>query len=477
MNRILIFTFFFAICAASLSAQTVSLDPTFGKEGMTIIPNTTEIKLLDFDKLGNIIAIGETHVDGKNYLTITKTNPNGIPEQNFGSGGTATILEYELLDSPLGLKIRDENKIFISGIFRITETDEVKSMFMQFNEDGSFDETFGDKGKIFLIMGGDSYIYSVNLENKDFVLFGCALSSSDIPYISKYNYAGERVANFGENGRLYLTNNETFSISPKSIKILNDQSIFICGNALLKIDRNGNYIKDFANNGIWDIPFYTFEQMSITDIIEDNNQNLILLIAFYDNANPTDLESCLYRLYPDGTTDKDFGNEGYCLNYFQTYFEPNISVKILESESRFIIGYHNEVVGINLNGTLDLSFNQTGMFKCENFTFKEMKFQDADKLVLGGTSKGNFAIARLIIPPKISVKELSSTDKTITIFPIPANNNIYFSQETKFEIMDIQGNVLLKSEKAIQVANVSFLKAGVYFVRFGDGSVGKFVKE
>ena len=42
--------------------------------------------------------------------------------------------------------------------------------------------------------------------------------------------------------------------------------------------------------------------------------------------------------------------------------------------------------------------------------------------------------------------------------------------------MDIQGRVLLRSENATQSVNVSYLKAGIYFIKFEDGGVRKFVK-
>ncbi|MCL2435332.1 MAG: T9SS type A sorting domain-containing protein, partial [Lentimicrobiaceae bacterium] len=101
-----------------------------------------------------------------------------------------------------------------------------------------------------------------------------------------------------------------------------------------------------------------------------------------------------------------------------------------------------------------------------------------DKLILGGrNSNGNFLLTRLNIPPAVSVKEQDNSFATQVIFPNPATDQLYFKKESKFEIMDIQGRILLKSEKFVQSVNVSHLRAGVYFIKFDDKQVRKFVKE
>ena len=65
----------------------------------------------------------------------------------------------------------------------------------------------------------------------------------------------------------------------------------------------------------------------------------------------------------------------------------------------------------------------------------------------------------------------------ISDFPNPAKDYLYFNSEQRFEIMDIQGRILLRSETAAQAVNVSHLKTGIYFIKFEDGGVRKFVKE
>jgi hypothetical protein len=80
---------------------------------------------------------------------------------------------------------------------------------------------------------------------------------------------------------------------------------------------------------------------------------------------------------------------------------------------------------------------------------------------------------------KIYVDELginSTTKNNISIHPNPANETLYFNTETAFEITDLQGKVLLRTDKSVNSVDISKLSAGVYFVRTGN-FVQKFIKE
>ena len=64
------------ILALNGHSQVVSIDNSFGQNGKTIIPNTTEIGFFDFYKQGNIIASGiATNDAGKYNITMAKPMP------------------------------------------------------------------------------------------------------------------------------------------------------------------------------------------------------------------------------------------------------------------------------------------------------------------------------------------------------------------------------------------------------------------
>jgi len=471
-------------------AQSVSFDSTFGQNGIVIFPTTGDISRFNFDNYGNIIAIGNTALD--NCLAIIKTDANGILDEDFGTNGIK-LLDYKYTGI-YDFKITNENKILLVGQFNSLV------MMMQFNEDGSFDNSFGNNGRKIINTTNEEVIL-VNLENNDFLLFG-GVQDPFVPYISKYNYMGEIDINFGENGKMYLTDNEAFKTFPSCIKILNDQSIIIAGFdasnsddwelAFCKINSNGNLVTNFANSGIWKMNIYRdihgFDEESFenfTDLIEDSNGNLIFLgnifhSSMYPNLEGSPVYICFF--YPNGTMNSNFGTDGF---YYHNDADRMISAhKILQNGSKFIVGIKNynmmsydRIISVNSDGILDIDFGHDGVFICENFMFRDMKTQGTNKLILGGSSNNVFSIVRLNIPSDVSVKQYDNIDNTVTIFPNPTRDYLYFNSEKQFEIVDMQGKVLLKSEKVVQSVNVSHLNTGFYIIKFEGNVMKKFVKE
>jgi hypothetical protein len=72
--------------------------------------------------------------------------------------------------------------------------------------------------------------------------------------------------------------------------------------------------------------------------------------------------------------------------------------------------------------------------------------------------------------------DFDSAQSDISFYPNPANEILYFSKETPFEIHDLLGKLVLHSEKYVNSVNINVLKAGVYFITIGNRKE-KFVKE
>ena len=487
----LTFSFFvFFCCAQTLNAQPVTLDPTFGQNGMTV-QNSGWGSTFVFDKLGNIINTG---VSG-NAVVMIKTSADGIIDKNFGNNGQIYVDENYILSSFEDLKITNDNKILLLGDH---EDNYTGIILRRFNENGSIDNTFGDNGVMNLtsITGAHQpssfHVSSVNLENDDFMLIGMTeLMSGFIAvqsYISKYNYDGELDESFGENGRVYLTDNETYNIHPcyKSVKILSDQSIVIAGYdnfkdagtmytgklAFCKLSPTGNLVANFANNGIWINSDPEYSEERFNSIIEGADSNLIFTASRF-NFHGSIGGEFIYNFYPDGTINSGFGTNGNCSPFTQYAG----ALRVVQNGTKYLVRDRYNIMSINNNGTIDTTFNNTGVFRFENSTFRAMKLQNADKLVVVGSVNDKFSIVRLNIPSNLSVNQFNNSDNSTIIFPNPTKDYLNFNTEQQFEIMDMQGRILLKSKHATQSVNVSHLKIGIYFIKFKDGCVEKFVKE
>jgi len=476
MNKLTLSLLVFASSIAiSAYSQNVTLDNTFGQNGRTIIPNTSEIHFLDFDVQGNIITVGyPTNSGGGNDLTIAKTNSNGIIDNGFGNNGVVKITDYDYI-SPLGLKITNDNKIVVIGSFSNVQIGVSENIMMRFNENGTVDQNFGDNGKVNLNVG---YTMSLNMESDDFILMA-KMDNHQVAHILKYNYAGEIDESFGENGIVSLTN----SIRPRCMKILNNGFIVIAGTygsfpntelGLGKLTPAGELDTNFANNGIWHLDVeqdFDFDHESFYNIFEDDNGNLILSGSGRSICGTSWSGAFLSKFSFNGILDTDFGDNGfYCSN-------TGISL-ISQIENKYLIaGYHNSGYKITIINKDGKSGNEA--YICGIIYLRNMKLQGNNKIILGGghqASNADAALERVVFDFETSIKPNKYSSNGLVIFPNPVKGNLYFSNETTFEIIDIQGKILLQSATPVKSVNIDNLVAGIYFVRLGN-SVQKFVKE
>jgi uncharacterized repeat protein (TIGR02543 family) len=58
---------------------------------------------------------------------------------------------------------------------------------------------------------------------------------------------------------------------------------------------------------------------------------------------------------------------------------------------------------------------------------------------------------------------------SIKIYPNPANDILNFSLETSFEIIDLQGKAVLKSDMVVKSVNISSLPSDIYFLKIMQG--------
>jgi uncharacterized delta-60 repeat protein len=475
-TKISLFIFCFLFLSGISLAQTVTLDSDFGENGISVMPVPGEIFQFNFDNYGNILAIG--NILPLRAPIFIKTDANGNLDESFGTNG---IKALDFSNSQMyDFKIINDNKILLVGRF----SNQV--MVMQFNEDGSMDESFGNNGRIDI----DSYagrLVSVNIEKNDYFLLGEVIHGTwrYIQIISKFKYNGERDGNFGNYGEVALTDLNG-DLYPACIKVLSDQSILVAGYDLnhgrptisfCKLNQNGKFVTDFADNGKFKMSLVNHGMLfgeAITDVFEESNGKLIFVGFCGDN-------SFIMRTLPNGIVDSTFGENG--VSFFNTPYHFSNTQHIflgrnfLQKGDSYLTGWYDKILCSYSNGTLNTHFNNTGIFNCNNFTFRSMGFQKNNKLIVGGGTDGKFSLARINIPSIVSIKEIDHLFESPFIFPNPANDILYFKSEKQFEIFDIQGKMLLKPEKPTQSVNVSHLKSGVYLIKFEDNQVEKFVKK
>ena len=478
-------------------SQTVTLDNTFGRTGVARFSKGTGITCLDFDSHGNVISVGYDELSGgeKYHLIITKTNADGVLDESFGNNGFATATGYDQI-MPWALKMRRDNKICVLAEFEDIQMQKYHFMLMQFNENGSVDEDFGDKGKVNLNLNSDDLIL-LNFDMDDFMLIAKTdyQNENQVPHIVKYSYDGKIDETFGETGTVYLTS----GINPYCMSVLNDGSILVAGAynewpdtelGLCKLKPNGELDTDFAENGIWHknimqdihVPVDYIDLLIgyefFSNILEDSEGNLILSGAGLANKSEWGNKAFLCKFTPDGIFDTDFGEDGFYCSDITISNKP-----IFQIGNQYVTaaGYSDghRIIVVSHDGKVG---NET--YACAIDYFQDMKLQGTNKIILGGSyeikanTPANFALERIVVRSETQGNDNHYDSNAPMIFPNPAQEILYFSRETAFELINLQGQILLKSETPVKLVSISHLEVGIYFVRFaGSHSIRKFIKK
>ena len=486
----LLISLIFFCYAQTLNAQPITLDPTFGQNGLAVFSSGL-ITHFEFDKYDNIIAAGscEMWLNGwYDFPVLLKTDPNGNLDQTFGTDGMVILSDDFTEDWEIyGLKITADNKILliISSFPYISWKLNDGTWMIQFNEDGSLDHSYGNNGKVFL-----NPILSIDLTNDDY--FITVSGDAESEFLLKQNYKGEIDTTFGNNGKVYMTDHKTFLIYPECVKILNDNSIIVAGCdhftqaplghyinlAFFKLTPNGQFDTNFTGNGVVIIESGDVFGKSFYNVIGDTNGSLVFIGSKHaDNGNNNKFIS---RFTSNGTVDSSFGENGFL--YYTEIHTDAYEKSLLQNGDKYLIGEIRTIYSFNNNGTVDSSFNNSGRFWLGDIDFfHAMKLRN-NKVTVGGMKFNGYdypmVMARINLLPDHSIQPHGFTDHRLIIFPNPAKDYLNFNAEQQFEIMDIQGRVLLKNKQATQSVDVSFLKAGIYFIRFeGSNRMMKFIKQ
>tara|TARA_B110000211_G_C14079095_1_gene553615 strand:+ start:1712 stop:3271 length:1560 start_codon:yes stop_codon:yes gene_type:complete len=199
-----------------------TLDLSFGNDGSVVTDITNfrfdlheAIKILDNDK---IMVVGRSYDVGDDYHpVITRFTANGFLDSSFGNNGV--VISNFNSESELGefnnVSIYN-NRIIAAGMYHYSGGTGgfggVKPAVIRFNMNGTYDESFGDQGRVILetIYNANDILWALKVQPNGKLLIGGG-ASAPFPdfqtnfYVSKLNYDGSLDLNFGTGGA-FLTN-------------------------------------------------------------------------------------------------------------------------------------------------------------------------------------------------------------------------------------------------------------------------------
>jgi uncharacterized delta-60 repeat protein len=304
---------------------------------------------------------------------IARLNTNGSLDSTFTTSQVINNIE-----SIYAAKIQLDGKIIIGGQllnYNNTQTDALARLFTDGSHDGSFNHTdqFGR-------------VYCIRIENDQKILIGGNFTqwnnSTLIKHINRLDPLYGNDANFAD----FISSSQVNTIS-----LLSDgKIIFGNSNHVVKIDNSGSLDISFAD-------VYTNNQVLASAI--QNDGKIIVGGEFLAVSNV--LKNRIVRLNSNGTIDPSY-NIGLGAN-------DTIYSIVLQKDGKAIIGGAftsfngiptNRITRLNLDGTIDTTFNPSGTGA--NHSVRTISIQADDHVIIGGdftsyNGVGRNRIARICV--------------------------------------------------------------------------------
>ena len=370
------FTCMLALSFLYSYAQPGTLDKTFGKEGKVSLPFSFSVSNGTLLKDDNILALS--------YHTMTKFLPDGSVNHSFGVDGTVTFEAG--ISYAFNVSEQVDGKIIVGG-YKIADLNNLS--LYRYNADGSIDETFGINGNVETDLGGEEYLYALTITPNGQILAGGVwyeyYPNTEYPFIIRYNEDGSVDKTFGKNGS-WIFSDRTGHINSIAV---NKDAMIIAGGSFFQ--NNQRYmLTRFTSEGIPDTSFGKEGLAGNTNMVVIQPDGKIIAAGAYGIGLSNVYIS---RFNNNGSVDKDFGVNGdvklpfnYALNVAAALQNNG---KIVAAAPSGTTAYDFGVARLLPDGSFDKEFGDNGVTVTDigyNDWLHNVYIQKDGKIVASGGS-------------------------------------------------------------------------------------------
>lgn len=188
-----------------------SLDETFGSSGIVSTPISTRLNLINdiaIQSDGKIVAAGYMADESMvHYFALARYNADGSFDTTFGTNGIVKTLVGELNSTAFGVVLQSDGKIVVAGKASSPSTLHLVYGLARYNTNGTLDTTFGTNGTVLALVGtttDDALNVALQSDGK-IVMAGFSSTSSigNPDYsVARFNTDGSLDTTFGTGGKV-----------------------------------------------------------------------------------------------------------------------------------------------------------------------------------------------------------------------------------------------------------------------------------
>lgn len=314
-----------------------------------------------------MIAVGTTWNGSNSDMIVVRYNTNGSLDTTFGDNGVKMVDFGVFKDGATSVAIQSNGKIVVAGF----TSDQSGSHFALFrlNKSGSFDSSFIINGSPEINRTELGRINALSLLNDGKILVAGTLwngSNNDFGLMC-FKSNGNLDSSFGVNG-IVKTDFGSTEDGVKSMVQQPDGKILVVGMStayssskvtIIKYNRDGTIDPTYNKS------FVVGDHDVVNAIAMQSDNKLVLGGSFYPKAESDNINSDfeIFRLDTTGTFDTTFNHTGF--KVVDGLNDDIINSIIIQRNGRIIAGGASDntssLICLNSNGTLDSSFNKTGI--------------------------------------------------------------------------------------------------------------------
>lgn len=272
---------------------------------------------------GRIAVTGYyTNARGLAGIYLQRLMPDGSRDTSFNTYGTLWIPNKQVaLFVPLSIIQQTDGKLVITGYKRTPYG--LKSLLMRFNPDGSFDNTFGKRGKRLLQLGRASVLSDiVQQPDGKLVAVGSVLPgglSVTTLVVARFLSDGKPDKTFGDKGRIFIAS-ASGDAAGYSLLLQDDGRIVVTGSTedgstlsslLVRLSPSGQLDSSFGNGGgtLTSMSPYADETYKVIEQMDGK----LLAVGYAStslNGVVENRDLAVARYTADGQPDTGFGTGG-----------------------------------------------------------------------------------------------------------------------------------------------------------------------
>ena len=389
-----------------------ALDSSFDGDGYLDMPGTANSVAIQHD--GKIVTTGTAQ--GTSYqdsdFILVRFNIDGRFDSSFSGDGQVKghypsgITEYRCIAT------QSDGKILVGG--RTVgnpndlptdpyDLDNYHFALARYNADGSLDETFDFDGRVaHEIEYNDDAIHSIAVQADGKIVAVGRANMWRETYtrfaLTRYHSNGVLDRSFGNFGNGIITAViENFYGYASSVAVQKDGKIVVAGNefalgpVLLRYKTDGKRDNTFDTDG----KVITPVQLSDGNLLAIQNDGKILVAGSYYTGK--DYDFAVVRYNNDGSLDVTFDGDGILTTDFDNSPDGCRSIAI-QNDGKIVVGGSSNsnfaLARYNLNGSLDSTFNGNGKLTTSVGSFLSIAMQTDGKIIAAGSKTGELILVR-----------------------------------------------------------------------------------